>query len=506
MRPRPAPANQLSVNTALPTRPPPRGAPKPRRRARAARSGVLWILAAPLVACDDAPPDATPATLTQAQILDPQTCAGCHPSHFEQWSGSMHAYAAEDPVFRAMEAKGQRETEGALGDFCVQCHAPVAHRLGLARTAADLDDLPAHLQGVTCAFCHQIDAVEGTHNNPLRWVQDGVLRGGIADPVSAGHPTAYSALHDRAQLASSDLCGSCHDIVVDFAGAPVHLERTYWEWQRTLYNAEDPVFRLTCGECHMPSTPGPVAVGGPERRVHAHGMPGVDVALTPFPGREIQRQQIQRLLDDSLGTEICVIQIAGGADIEFFLDNLSAGHHFPSGAALDRRLWVELRAFAGDTEVFASGVVGDGEPIAHLDDPQLWLLRDHAFDAEGQPTHDFWKVAAVDREPRTPLNHLPAPTTADPLAPGFINTHTPHRYRVASAAPLTRVEVRLRLRPIGLEILDELVASGDLDPAIRDAMPTFDFAHATWTPEAAVLRPTDFSGREALCVPEFLRR
>lgn len=473
-----------------------------------ARRIATVLLHAALLApsgCDDTP--ATTATLTAEQILDPQTCAGCHPTHVAQWSGSMHAHAGVDPVFRAMEAKGQRETDGALGDFCVQCHAPVAHRLGLARTGADLDALPEHLSGVTCAFCHQVDAVEGSHNNPLRWVQDGVLRGGIENAeATAAHPTRYSGLHDRAELDSSALCGTCHDITVDFAGATVDLERTYAEWQGTLFNDPAPLFRLTCGECHMPSTPGPVAVGGPERRLHAHDMPGVDVALVPFPGIDSQRQQIQRLLDDSVGMEICVIQIAGGADVELFLDNLAAGHNLPSGAALDRRLWVELRAFAGDAEVFTSGVVGDGEPIAALDDDQLWLMRDRAYDAEGATTHDFWRVASVDRAPTMPLAYLPAPVTADPNDPAFITTHIPHRYRIPGAAPLTRIDVRLRLRPIGFDVLDALVESGDLAPAVRDAMPTFDLTPTTWRPEEATLRPTDFSGREALCVPTFVRR
>ena len=38
----------------------------------------------------------------------------------------MHAYASDDPVFRAMNQRAQRETSGALGDFCVKCHAPMA--------------------------------------------------------------------------------------------------------------------------------------------------------------------------------------------------------------------------------------------------------------------------------------------------------------------------------------------------------------------------------------------
>ena len=32
----------------------------------------------------------------------------------------MHAYASDDPVFQAMNKRAQRETNGALGDFCVR--------------------------------------------------------------------------------------------------------------------------------------------------------------------------------------------------------------------------------------------------------------------------------------------------------------------------------------------------------------------------------------------------
>ena len=37
--------------------------------------------------------------LTARQLRDPEVCAGCHPAHYEEWSGSMHAYAADDPLF-----------------------------------------------------------------------------------------------------------------------------------------------------------------------------------------------------------------------------------------------------------------------------------------------------------------------------------------------------------------------------------------------------------------------
>mgnify|MGYP003598217720 CR=1 FL=1 len=43
--------------------------------------------------------------------------------------------------------------------------------------------------------------------------------------------------------------------------------------------------------------------------------------------------------------------------------------------------------------------------------------------------------------------------------------------------------MRVRMRPLDFDLLDDLVASGDLDPAIRDQIPTYDLASGTkeWT-------------------------
>src|SRR6478672_4090627 len=86
------------------------------------------VLALALIACGD-------EKFTVEKLQDPETCKECHPKHFEQWSGSMHAYAADDPVFVAMNKRGQRETNGELGDFCLRCHAPMALELGVANAA-----------------------------------------------------------------------------------------------------------------------------------------------------------------------------------------------------------------------------------------------------------------------------------------------------------------------------------------------------------------------------------
>lgn len=412
--------------------------------------------------------------LTREQLLDPQSCAECHPSHVREWSGSMHAYAAEDPVFRALNARGQRETNGELGDFCVNCHAPMAVREGLTTDGLNLDEVPQHLQGVTCYFCHSVDAVEGDHNNPLRLADDLVMRGGYDDPApNSAHRSGYSSLHDRNDLESSKLCGSCHDIVTP-KGA--HIERTFLEWQQSLFSKPELGEPQSCSNCHMRGRDDVAAdyEGVFLRRVHDHSMPGVDIAITDWPEREAQRELVQKALDPTVLPELCVFPEMGRIVVN--LENVAAGHSFPSGSAPDRRAWIELVGYLGDEVVFESGVVGPDEAVVDVAarDPQMWWLGDRLFDEDGEPTHFFWEAASYES------NLLPAPVARSPLDPGYID---PHVAREFTDVPFVdRVTLRIHIRPIGIDILRDLVDSGDFDPTLIDEMPTFTLAasHQEW--------------------------
>src|SRR5689334_3928162 len=88
------------------------------------------------------------SSLTGEQLRDPQTCKDCHQDQFADWAGSMHAYSSKDPVFIAMNKRGQRETNGALGTFCVKCHAPLAVATGATTDGLNLDQLPDSMKGV----------------------------------------------------------------------------------------------------------------------------------------------------------------------------------------------------------------------------------------------------------------------------------------------------------------------------------------------------------------------
>src|SRR5512138_502594 len=158
----------------------------------------------------------------------------CHQQHFTQWQASMHAYASDDPVFVAMNKRGQRATNGALGDFCIKCHAPMATQLGFTDYANfDPKQLPPAARGITCYFCHNVDSVTDTHNNGLVLANDQTMRGGAKNPVtSPAHFSKYDALMDS-DINQSEMCCSCHDIVVPEAinhvPGGVALERTFAE-------------------------------------------------------------------------------------------------------------------------------------------------------------------------------------------------------------------------------------------------------------------------------------
>jgi hypothetical protein len=440
-----------------------------------------------LLACSSEPPPEVTPTLTRDELLDPQSCAKCHPDHHREWSGSMHAYAGDDPVFLAMNRRGQRETGGALGSFCVQCHAPVALREGLTTDGLNLAELPAWSRGVTCFACHAVDAVEGTHNNPLRYATDGVMRGGIDAPVeSIAHRSAWSPLHDRDRSESSAMCGSCHDVVTPH-GAPI--ERTFLEWKASVFSKVPG--GATCSQCHMPQSAElrPVAAvpGAPLRRMHGHAMPGVDLATTPWPEREEQRRLVQQSLDETIQSALCVLPLGQNSRLQVVMDNAGAGHGFPSGAASDRRFWVEVTAYREGQVIYESGRTASGEDVTQRDDPDLWLMRDCLFDPAQKKTHHFWEAASSTSAT------LPALATFNPADPRFYATHLARTYPGAGRTmeEPDRVTMRLRLVPIGYDVLDDLVASGDLTRAEREAMTELlvgSTATVEWTPDAPGLQ------------------
>jgi hypothetical protein len=425
-------------------------------------------------------------SLTIDELMDPASCMDCHPKHFKEWSGSMHAYAADDPVFIAMNKKGQADTNGALGDFCVKCHAPMALAVGLTTDGSNLATVPQWAKGVTCYFCHNVKSVEGTHNNPLTLYMDGVMRGGLKKPVvSSAHNSGYSSLVDADDQSSSTMCGSCHDIVTQ---AGVHLERTFTEWKESIFSQPDPRQHLSCGQCHMKPNDDVIA-SGPGLNVplrplgrRDHSFAAVDSALIPWPEKPAQLAAINDELKGVLLAKLCVLPTNGG-EITLRLDNVGAGHSFPSGAAHDRRVWAEVIAYnAANQVVFQTGVVPADKDPEQIADPNLFAMQDKILKTDGTPAKFFWEVATVD-----PQLLLKAAVTIDINDPRFDHSTTKKFAVGALQAEIERVTVVVKMRALPLSLFDELVPFG-LDPALKTQQPTFELQSTKkiWTRATAV--------------------
>ncbi|HVV83939.1 MAG TPA: multiheme c-type cytochrome [Kofleriaceae bacterium] len=399
-------------------------------------------------------------SIDREALLDPGTCASCHPAQHAEWAGSMHAASADDPIFRALLRYGQRTTGGALGSLCVGCHAPAALAAGATTDGTDLDQVPARLRGVGCWACHSIDAVTALHNGGVERADDGVERGGIADPVDTpAHLSARTRLLAGDRVESSDACGACHDVHV----GDVAIEASYAEWAGSTFGPTGAV-PVSCATCHMFGRDGVAAAlpDLPTRRLHDHGFAAIDQALLPWPGADVQAAAIARDLAPALSSKLCVVPAAGGVEVQVTLDNVQVGHAFPSGVTHSRRVWVEVEATAGEETLFASGRFAPGEPVSAAADPSLWLLGSTFLGADGQVVAFPWQAAAVDSE------LLPPSVTTDPLDPRFYHQRT-HSYRVSGVPD--DVTIAVHVEPVGLDQLDALIASGDLDPAVRERMP-----------------------------------
>lgn len=404
-------------------------------------------------------------------LLDPASCASCHPEQYAEWAGSMHAYSSDDPVFSALVTYGQRTTNGALASLCAGCHAPTAVAVGATVDGADMTGVPRYLHGVGCTACHTIDAVTALHNGGLHRADDGVMRGGIGDPVATpAHGSARTPLLAGAYNESSEACGACHDVQVGDAA----IEATYAEWAGSVFGPTGPL-PVSCTQCHMLGRDGVAAKlpGMPVRRLHDHGFPGIDQTLIPWPGKAEQEQGIARDLKSALSSKLCVGPAGGGVEVQVTLDNLQVGHAFPSGVTHSRRVWVEVAATTGAQTLMSSGHFAPGEVVSAANDPLLWRLGSKFRGADGSLVEVPWLAKVVESDLLLPT------VTTDPLDPRYYHAKT-RTYPVTGVPE--RVELTVHVEPIGLDVLDLLISTGDLAPEIRAAMPrrTLPTLSKTW--------------------------
>lgn len=333
----------------------------------------------------------------------PEYCGSCHQQHYDDWKGSMHSYATTDPVFIAMQKKGIEETKGELGQFCIQCHAPVASKYGLTpvmegddgihRMPMDMKD-PMIGRGVVCVTCHTMSEVEATLNAQFKLDGSAIQGPTGSEAANEAHPTVKSE-----HLGESKMCGTCHN-VVNPKGAL--LENTFSEWYASEYNSGD-ANHQGCQDCHMPEFQGEI-LPGRRKTIHRHRFVGVDVALVDdYPKKEEQRRLVEELLQNS--AELEVIRTEDHEDaiaLRVNVTNTNVGHALPSGSTADRQVWVHLvvENEAGEV-VYESGMMdrrGDlmdrveGHSLNPEGDPDLLAWGSFLFDEKGEHVNFPWQA------------------------------------------------------------------------------------------------------------------
>jgi hypothetical protein len=345
------------------------------------------------------------APFSSQDFATAETCSGCHPQHYAEWRTTAHAHAMEDPVFQALIETQRRVIGTDLDRFCTQCHSAIGTR-SLEITDGFVFDALSDVvrEGVTCNSCHRITHVEREHNaghvlDPLQPIQ-----GRLGDS-SAMHGASYNP-----GMASSVLCGSCHDVRV----GQLVLESPYAEWQDSPAAARG----QSCQGCHMPSYRGPAAAlpDMPERDVHRHTFTGVEVPFGVEPGEE--RDALERASEALLQSAIALaiepsihLDAHDRMAVDVVVTNLVDGHNVPTGSSFFRQCWVALEVRDADGTLLLSsgeldehGDLYDGfHPEREARDPDLQLLSATLLDATGTPVLFPFQAATRDDHGLTPL-------------------------------------------------------------------------------------------------------
>ncbi|MCP3981253.1 MAG: hypothetical protein GY716_18285 [bacterium] len=405
------------------------------------------------------------------------SCKGCHANYdpsenlepWNTWTGSMMAQATRDPLFWAALDVANNDVPG-VGDFCLRCHTPNAWLAGRSEPPdgtvdgcmldGKIDDPNASdFEGVSCHMCHRM--MENTSppagedplyfENGQYWLDDTDCGGqgqpcrrGPYDYIAEGltpppHLWEHSPYHE-----GSGLCGNCHNVTnpvenliiagVD-QGIAFPIERTYKEWQQSLYSIPDGLNPKTCQNCHMPdatANPSNACVqmsndhngdmpihefaGGnswiPEVLRNAYPDLNMDAELAASRDAALDMLQNQSATVDVTAPLFVVDGSSMNATVK--VTNLT-GHKLPTGYPEGRRMWLNVEARDGDGVLFwESGaydtltgeLASDVQLKVYQTKPGVWNLNStnecDTADGVGDPIFHFVKNNCIKLDNRIP--------------------------------------------------------------------------------------------------------
>lgn len=410
------------------------------------------------IGCKDEEPTAPvsdgEARFSLSNFGSAENCKSCHPQYYEEWTGSMHRYSANDPIWMLANNGLQASTGGELKSWCWQCHAPIGFLTGNTPATFQFSDLPEIVkEGVNCDVCHIMRPPHTTsfQNVTYNLEVGGKKYGQLADPVQTSfHDSGYDPSFER-----SEACRECHDLVVN----DVPVEITFTEWQNSPYGA----MGLECQDCHMETYTGSAAIHGPIRdNLHRHDFVGVDVAITDFPNKAEQRSAVDRLLKNAASMTLKAPATASLNDsirVAVRVSNDKTGHNLPTSVFFNRQMWIEVSVSDGAETVYRSGhldangdLMDSNSSLQPNADKDLTLFSGKLF-KNGVETNVFELDSLVN-------NSLPP----------FV-THTANYAFTVPRSGAWTVSVRLLFRPFGPYLFRSLGA----DQYISE-LPIFEMA------------------------------
>ncbi len=361
-------------------------------------------------------PGSQPGTVDTVGSGGSLLCKQCHYSPSlsrpvtisTDWSGSMMAQSARDPVFYAAMAVANKYASKAgnnAGEFCIRCHSPTGWLAGHSEDISGQSLRGTDLDGIQCEYCHRsVDPLDpDTSVAPLTFAVPGYGNGmhvvqrmsepkrGPFDSTSAPHTTRYDPFQSR-----SELCAVCHEVSNPFNTtgqdriflsphlyAPI--ERTYSEWLMSAYSAKGD--SGTCQSCHMPSAAGYMCVytTSPLRPdIASHDLTGgntfVPSILPDFwPGLDTNAlaagsARASAALGRAAELTLDAYRLGDTVVASIRVTNLT-GHKLPTGYPDGRRIWIGVvgRNAAGDT-LFRSGSY-DTDSARLLPDAQIRIYE-----------------------------------------------------------------------------------------------------------------------------------
>lgn len=281
-----------------------------------------------------------------------EECKQCHERHYEEWKGAreqtpdlktfgrvdaalLHGTSLDSPVFRTVlglwaQTNPTVEEQGR----CLSCHVPSVTLFPqhVEKMMGQILAGTPQIEGIGCASCHVIHAVEQTSHAPptFHLKAEPVFYGPFADPEeNLVHQAAQSALFREAAF-----CASCHfDKVKDVTQKDLPGEI---------------LAGTVCQDCHMePSTGSSTSRrGAMTRAIGRHWFRGVVGAGTLLRNRNLQAEWTPRV-------DIDVKSTAGTLEGVTLVKIGSLPHSFPDGDPVLKQFILTLTAKDAQGHVLA---------------------------------------------------------------------------------------------------------------------------------------------------------